>query len=234
MMGHAHAMSGALAWSAFALAAPHLGLHLDAPQMLAGSLATSGAALLPDADHPSGTIAWTFGRPSRWACRKVNALAGGHRRCTHTLLFPLGAALGLWLVLLFASLRADQQWVALPILFALTAFGLKATHITVDGRPHARVSHWTWIVSTLFTVAIGIAGVDLVWLPLAVGIGALAHLLGDCLTVEGCPLFWPLKPMHSHVRLPVLGHAGSTTEKALVPVMGVGAAVLPMMHWWGW
>jgi membrane-bound metal-dependent hydrolase YbcI (DUF457 family) len=30
-------------------------------------------------------------------------------------------------------------------------------------------------------------------MPFAIGLGTLAHLVGDCFTREGCPLFWPVR-----------------------------------------
>jgi membrane-bound metal-dependent hydrolase YbcI (DUF457 family) len=65
---------------------------------------------------------------------------------------------------------------------------------------------------------------DPVWLPVSVGLGALIHLAGDCLTKEGCPLFWPIT---SRFEIPIIRRTGNKFETAfLTPVMAVGAFVL--------
>src|SRR5690625_6322995 len=63
-MGGHHAISGAAAWLALtgsaSLGGYRLGggvLDLAGPEVLAGAVVAAGAALLPDIDHPSATIA---------------------------------------------------------------------------------------------------------------------------------------------------------------------------------
>ena len=58
-------------------------------------------------------------------------------------------------------------------------------------------------------------------------LGALIHLAGDCLTKEGCPLFWPLD---HRLEIPIIKRTGDKFETAfLTPVMAVGAFVLVFM-----
>ena len=109
MMGHSHALTGAVAWLGLAPVLAGLPLlnessrfietgimagALKPPELIAGALVCAGAAMLPDLDHPSATIAQTFG-PLTWGLSKaVNWLAGGHRAATHSLLFAIGAGVG--------------------------------------------------------------------------------------------------------------------------------------------
>src|SRR5690606_30760854 len=88
MMGHAHATTGAAAWVAITtVGAEPLGLApLGVEQILAGALVTAGAALLPDADHHSGTIAHSLPPLSNIVTSAVGTIAGGHRHATHSLL----------------------------------------------------------------------------------------------------------------------------------------------------
>ena len=60
-------------------------------------------------------------------------------------------------------------------------------------------------------------------LPLAVGIGVAAHVVGDCLTEEGCPLLWPI-PWRVSV-LP-LETEGLIERYVVGPVLGLAAVVL--------
>jgi len=190
MMGHSHALSGALVWLAAApgLAAltPVAGDALLPAELIAGALVCAGAAMLPDLDHPSATIAQTFG-PVTWLLSKVvNVLAGGHRHATHSLLFCVAAGFGA---------HALGQWntVARDVVVVLMiGLALRALAVGVPGRTITSA-----VVNVLLTTAIfvilGSLGVGYEWLGLAVGIGCLAHVAGDCLTERGCPVLWPLK-----------------------------------------
>jgi Predicted membrane-bound metal-dependent hydrolase (DUF457). len=193
MMGHSHALSGALVWLAAApgLAAltpltPFAGDALLPAELIAGALVCAGAAMLPDLDHPSATIAQTFG-PVTWLLSKVvNVLAGGHRHATHSLLFCVAAGAG-------AHALAQWNTVARDVVVVLMiGLALRALAIGVPGRTITSA-----VVNVLLTTAIflilGSLGVGYGWLGLAVGVGALAHVVGDCLTERGCPVLWPLK-----------------------------------------
>jgi hypothetical protein len=64
MMGRSHALSGA---AAFVAAAPLLDwvTNIGPLELAAGAVVTAGASMLPDLDHPSSTIARTFGWPTQ-------------------------------------------------------------------------------------------------------------------------------------------------------------------------
>ena len=81
MLGHDHALSGALA---FAAAAPVL--HVSGTQLAVGTALTAGAGVLPDLDEPGSTIARTFGFLTGSFAWVVHWLSGGHRKGTHSLL----------------------------------------------------------------------------------------------------------------------------------------------------
>jgi membrane-bound metal-dependent hydrolase YbcI (DUF457 family) len=62
------------------------------------------------------------------------------------------------------------------------------------------------------------------WLPFAIGLGCLTHLLGDILTEQGVRLFYPF---HFKVKIPIIRKTGNKVETWLVaPAMAVGAAVI--------
>ena len=56
MLGHDHALSGALAFTAVAPL-----LHVTGVHLAVGAVLTAGAGVLPDLDEPGSTIARTFG-----------------------------------------------------------------------------------------------------------------------------------------------------------------------------
>ena len=81
MLGHDHALSGALAFVAVAPLLPVSGTQLAVAATL-----TAGAEILPDLDEPGSTIARTFGFLTGAFAWIVHRLSGGHRKGTHSLL----------------------------------------------------------------------------------------------------------------------------------------------------
>ncbi|ETK32448.1 metal-dependent hydrolase [Microbispora sp. ATCC PTA-5024] len=198
MMGHSHALSGAAVWLAVAPAlvalpgvvSPELatltGPILTPSELVAGAVVCAGAAMLPDLDHPNATIAQTFG-PATWLLSKgVNAISGGHRHATHSLLFAVAAGLGTYFL-------SERYSVARDILVVLMiGLALRAVGIGVPGRTITSA-----VVNIVLTAALYLTflmlGVTYSWIGFAIGIGCLVHVIGDCLTERGCPVLWPIK-----------------------------------------
>lgn len=165
-----------------------------------------GAAVLPDIDHPEATIAHTFGPITHLAAELVHATSaglyhatrsrrdqdrdGGHRGITHTLLFTLVAGAGT-----DGLVQAFGLWAVAPLLFALTTVGIQA----LAGR---RIDAGTALVFAASAASLTAGATFLMrdvprgeialWFGMAVAVGCLTHLAGDCLTVQGCPLFFPV------------------------------------------
>jgi membrane-bound metal-dependent hydrolase YbcI (DUF457 family) len=179
--------------------------------MLAGTMACSGAALLCDLDHPQATIARAFGPASEALSRIVHRVSGGHRHATHSLLFVAVMFLATWL-----GVSQGGAWFALPLLFVLSTFAIRAMHLAPGMSMFAGLA----ATGVFWLVLDG----DYGWLPVAVGVGTLTHLLGDCLTKEGCPLLWPRR---THFRLPVIQRTGNRVETWLFgPAFAVGTFAL--------
>src|ERR1700733_10843234 len=81
MLGHDHALSGAVV---FAGVGPLL--HVTGAHLAAGIALTAGAGVLPDLDEPGSTIARTFGFLTGAFAWIVHTLSGGHRKGTHSFL----------------------------------------------------------------------------------------------------------------------------------------------------
>src|SRR5262252_4064694 len=81
MLGHDHALSGALA---FAVVAPLL--PVSGTQLAVAAALTAGAGILPDLDEPGSTIARTFGFLTGGFAWIIHKISGGHRKGTHSLL----------------------------------------------------------------------------------------------------------------------------------------------------
>lgn len=211
MLGRTHALSGALSWAAVCTAAPLTGVRPGWPAALLGLVSTAGAALLPDLDHPQATIAHSFGPLSRGLAEVVCKLSGGHRHATHSLAFAAAVPLALW-----PAVLAWGVWVALPLLAVLTVFAARALHVNRGLIP---------VLALTITGAAWFGlGRDVGWLPLSVASGILAHLAGDCLTAEGCPLLWPRR---RHFMLALVARTGNRVERWLfAPVFAAGTVAL--------
>ncbi|MEV6067267.1 metal-dependent hydrolase [Nocardia sp. NPDC052001] len=227
MLGHSHATSGALAWSAAAAALPLTVLTYPAMQsgnirvvdLVMGTFLTAGAALLPDADHPSGTISHVLGPVSHYACKGISWISGGHRHGTHSFAFVALVTYGTW---------AGEHWLGryftLSLVFFLLALAVRALNLAPTGdKPQA----WGTVV---ILAACGTFAIDHfisdkpAWLPFSVGLGAFAHLIGDCLTDRGCRLLWPLK---IRTRLPLIDRTGNKIETlVVVPIFALGTLAL--------
>lgn len=214
MMGRTHAASGTLAWAAVCAAAPLFGIRPGWPAVLAGLVSTAGAALLPDLDHPEATIAHTFGPLTRALAQFVHRVSGGHRHATHSLAFVALSAALVWPAVLLG-----RGWFAWPALFVLASFAGRALHLKLSMVPAAAVAFTGVCWFTLRT--------DVSWLPWSVLAGILAHLAGDCLTCEGCPLLWP-KPRH--YMLAVIRRTGNKVETwVFTPTFAAGTIALVVL-----
>ncbi|GAA1963687.1 metal-dependent hydrolase [Kitasatospora viridis] len=216
MMGHSHAVSGAMVYAATVPFLPPLLLHthLRPADVLLGTVLAAGAALLPDLDHHDGTIANFLGPFSKLLCRFVAKISGGHRHATHSLLFVALMGGGTW-----AGVHYLGRWFTLGLTFFLLALAIKALRLHVPGD-----RHHTWL-TVIGLAVVGTVVMDKwmpsapVWLPYAVALGTLTHLMGDCLTKMGAPLLWPHKERYEIVLIKRSGNDMET--KVLVPIMTV-------------
>ncbi|MFC6154931.1 metal-dependent hydrolase [Nocardioides yefusunii] len=234
-MGVTHATSGAALWIATTGVLPYLdtGIHpLPASAVLAGSIITAGAALLPDLDHHSATIAHSVPLVGRTIAAIANNVGGGHRQGFHA---PL-MLVGVWFL---ASWMSRWQWDIGEFTVAAGA-GLTALALCSFGVKARRyVSSWAkaWAVGLAYAaLVLAMSPQGPSWLPLAVTMGYAVHLVGDILTTGGLPVLWPITirpprwvrrtPVLSavwrpggHVAVPLLGDAGSRREKVLGVLM---------------
>jgi membrane-bound metal-dependent hydrolase YbcI (DUF457 family) len=91
---------------------------------------------------------------------------------------------------MYAALEASP-WVAVPLLALLVGLALVAWEELIPGR------RWERLWPANLAASIGIAGflivaeVALAWLPAAVLIGWVAHIVGDAVTTGGVRPFMP-------------------------------------------
>jgi membrane-bound metal-dependent hydrolase YbcI (DUF457 family) len=262
MMGANHAACGAAAWAALATrfdlncsalhavlpAVPEhvvvgLGLLPVTPVgVVTGALVTAGAAILPDADHHSSTIAHSLPPLSNALCSGLGRASGGHRHGTHSILGVVAFVAAAWLAGLW-TIPTSEFGLVFPgaglVSILLVAFAAKALKTIPDS-----MRRFPWAVGVAVAVFIALcAPEERGWFPVAVGVGVVVHILGDVLTLEGCNLVWPLvlRPPRRLRRLPVLrrvwrsngffavpllGHAGSLREWLLLVPVGAYALLV--------
>lgn len=219
-MGAGHAITGAGVWIAVTgTALPATGIMpLDPSEVIAGALICAGAALLPDADHPSATISHAFPGGSL-VTGTLGALAGGHRKGMHSLI----AALIVLIALPFA-IRVTLPLTVWPHQLQLGALIVVCACMAFALKPLRFVSSWpaAWIVAAaLAFLAQLLPGlVDI--LPLCVTIGYLTHLAGDMLTAGGVPLLWPvmISPPRIIAKTPIVSRIWLSHGAFAVPILG--------------
>ena len=176
-LGHTHALSGAVTGSAASIYV----LHLPLPQAALMAGLTAGAAVLPDIDHPSSTLARSFGFLTRAFAWSVGRISGGHRHGTHSL---IGVAVFTALAWLAVACRHDTA--------GRVALGAFLTLILAAALIALRLGgHWSDALAIGGAVAMVSAGTGLSLVALATGLGCATHIAGDMLTDSGCPLALP-------------------------------------------
>jgi len=164
----------------------------------------------------------------------------GHRTITHTLVFAgltgtliagiagLSDDLGAWLAgrtgLPIAPLG---KLLTAVIVYVFVQIGAAALRANFGGRRRkvpllppkgnrkrgrARVHKSTAVALLCAVASYALVPGDVWWLGLAVGVGCVAHCLGDVITASGCPILWPLP-------VPSRGTRYDRTLRRRVPVV---------------
>ncbi|SIL10818.1 inner membrane protein [Mycobacteroides abscessus subsp. abscessus] len=215
MMGYSHSVSAAAAW--LALVETDI-IPVQSPQiLLVTALTCAGAGMLPDIDHKNGTIAHSIPPVSSIVSAVVSSLSGGHRKGTHSLV----GLIFFWAVAILAERLTYQgiPWASLLITaymggLALRTFGAPGGWLGAIG-----LGFLAWHTDSLAMT------------PLAIGVGATVHVIGDFLTTRGVNPAWPLTlkaPTSSmfwkksgYFALPLLGDAGSKREMVLTSALSL-------------
>jgi membrane-bound metal-dependent hydrolase YbcI (DUF457 family) len=217
MMGRAHAVSGVLAAVTVAYST---NADVATGVLMIGTL--PGFALLPDIDHAKATVSNTYG----WLTRLFSYVLG-HRRETHSVPGITALAFGVHLAVQYEQFVVSRVvltvvltlcWAAIIRLFKIPGFW-------DDIAPIPAAIAVVWFPETLAAVGIEL---DLSYLPPAVAFGMLIHVVGDVITKQGCPLFWPFSKRKTKL---ALFKAGSWFERwIMVPAMIVGTGFVG----WEW
>lgn len=213
-LGHTHALSGLVAGTAVGLYVTH---QRPGHLVLFAGL-TAGAAVLPDIDHPSSSLARSFGFLTRTFAWLVGRVSGGHRHLTHAVIGVAGFA---GLARLAVGYRKETAGaIGLGVLLALIiAGGLYAMRVTGHGAD---------ILAFAGAIALVVSGAGLTLVPSAVLVGCAVHVAGDMLTDEGCPLLYPLSRYRFRLLPEPLAFTTGTRPELWVldPALVVGLGLL--------
>ena len=186
--------------------------QLGPAQLAAGTLIACGAAMIPDIDHPQATLARSLPPVSNAISRTVNMLAGGHRKGTHTIwCWALITALAYWGLQLSVG----------PIVALIVASFCALLFLRVLTESDGLVC--LLLACVLGGAAVLAAGPDMAWIEHAIFIGFGLHLLGDIVTTEGIPMFYPF---WGNQRIPVLGDTDHFRERTAGTLCGFVAFYL--------
>lgn len=233
MRGLSHVVSGAAAY-----------LVVDTARLLPGSpsiltaasltVLAAGSAAFCDLDQCGSTSARTFGPLTECLAACIRAASRGHREGTHSVIGAVSFT-GFTLTAVLLSSHAGQGGSELAShVGGLAAVALIST-LAVASAIQAvwRVHHYlTDLIAASCGILIAVCHSRLpgimTGLPVAVGLGVTAHILGDMLTVHGCPLAWPISERCVHLlprRLRIsTGHRPETVIRIALTVVAAWLA----------
>jgi membrane-bound metal-dependent hydrolase YbcI (DUF457 family) len=187
--GGTHAATGAIAGLGLALLTGASLRHTmpveeQAARDVLFAALTAGFALLPDADHPKASFAYSAGGLSHGLSHILARLFGGHRGGMHSV---FGIAL-FALLSEAAAVWAPNRW-ALGILAAVMAMCIIAGLVATGFARHSSGTLVLGCAIAGVSVALPAVRAD-IWLLVAVGMAV--HVLEDEFTGHGCALLWPV------------------------------------------
>lgn len=210
-MGWTHAASGTLAFGGATLL-----FHFGLEEIAIGTVITTGAAMINDLDHKNAHSTKTFGFVSWVAHHIVVAIFGPHRHGTHGLIFPIALGIGAQVAITYRHSTGGMIAISILMILAVaSAVRLLKIHGIVDDA-----------VGVLSVIGIvWFTDVDLRIVPACLMLGALTHIVGDCLTDRGCPLFWPISMRKFTLGIFTTGKTGEKIVRVII-VLGI-IAIIP-------
>jgi membrane-bound metal-dependent hydrolase YbcI (DUF457 family) len=216
------------------------------PVLLTAAGVTAGAALLPDLDCPSSTVARSCGPVTKVLSELVDTASlgiyrltagpkdspreGGHRTFTHTILAAVLAGLGVTALCGAFGKPAVLGVLAFTLMFAIRGlmadWAKKEGWLAVLGVTAACTAAAWWTLPT--------DGTSYAFLGVCVTLGMILHDLGDAITRAGVPLLAPVpyngKRWWEFTLGPLAIRAGGVVEAAvLLPALSA-AAILGLVH----
>lgn len=221
MMGRQHALTGVLAATGTAYA-----IKADVPTFVLLCTTLPGTALLPDIDHPDSTVSNVYGPITRTFARVLD-----HRKQTHSIPGVLAFCTAVYFAAQYANepMFSTAWWVSRSLLFVVLtliyASTLRLFHIRGwldDFLPVPVCAMITY--GETFLIDLGVRPFPFRDLPLLVALGMITHILGDWITKQKMPIFWPFSSRGSALGLFKAG--GKFEMWIMLPMILLGSAVL--------
>lgn len=210
MIGKNHIITGISGWALTApLVLPLCSVEANPKNLIAGGIICAGASVLPDIDTPNSTIAHSLGFITHIIAKIVAFISGGHRNGTHSIAGVAAFILAAW------ALITLQPQTTLPIIFLLTALVIKT--LFKNGM------FVTLFGSLIISLAIFSLAQPALWLVPVIGLGCALHIIGDMLTPQGAPLFYPIK---ARFKVPLIRSTGDFTEQIIVAIITIGTFLI--------
>jgi membrane-bound metal-dependent hydrolase YbcI (DUF457 family) len=229
MMGRQHGLTGVLA----AAGTAHV-LKADVPMFVLLCTTLPGTALLPDIDHPDSTVSSTYG-PITGLLSKVL----DHRKQTHSVPGILIFSTAVALAVQYAGTWTSYENVTVPNMIArgflavvliliwsssLRLFKIKGKLDDFAPIPFAALITY----GEPYIRDLGINPFPFKYLPYMVALGMLVHVIGDVITKQAFPLWWPFSDRKTALGL---FRAGGRFEMwVMLPLIIVGTGT-EMVFW---
>lgn len=230
MLGRSHAISGAMASSLALTAVPD---YVAAEPFAAAAfvVTTTGAAVLPDADHPNATAAKVLPPLSAPICGVVATVSGGHRKGTHYLLGLIVFAVVVTVACAPSLiLGADHPYNTYAVISqavltgVCVAMGLGALRVFRASKSPA----FGWVAAFLAGALVWYSQLDpLVTIAALVG-GCFVHIVGDMLTPQGVQFLWPIT---TTFRIPILATKDKEARKRREALLASLMIVVTIIAW---
>lgn len=230
MMGRTHAETGLFA----AIGTAYL-IKADVPTAVLLCTTLPGTAILNDIDHPDSTVSRTYG-PITGVLSKVLT----HRRQTHSVPGIMAFSTAVY----FASVHFENMiskgflMLVLVLIWAATLRLFKIPGWLDDFAPIPFAALITF--GQPWLDQLGIPRFPFEYLPFMVCLGMLVHVVGDLITHQPIPLWWPVSKRKTALKL---FKAGSIPEYWIVaPMTLIGTAYvgwlwikeITMIEWSFW
>lgn len=210
MMGRTHALSGTVVGLGTGLV-----LDMTVESMILCTLLSTGAAMIPDLDHPKSSISLSGGILTRGISSLVEKFSGGHRKATHSLLGVLVAGVLSWVC---TRVHLEGLWIFLMVMGLLSVLPIR------KGLPLAGMGLALTFLGVVSSLPTEIT-------PWCLVLGMATHILGDTITVGGCPLLFPNRRLVSlrwfRTNHPIERVLQTMMLVSLVPMGMVGLGAFP-------
>jgi membrane-bound metal-dependent hydrolase YbcI (DUF457 family) len=218
MMGRQHALTGVLAAGSAAYV-----LRADVPTFVLLCTTLPGTAILNDIDHPDSTVSSTYG-PITGLLSQVLS----HRKQTHSVPGILAFSTLVYVATVHPSNLIARAFLAIVLVLIWSAtirlFKIKGWVDDVIPIPFALAVTF----GEPLLIESGISPFPFKYLPYMIALGMLTHVVGDLMTKQKIPLWWPFSDKGTALGLFKAG--GKFEMWIMLPLIVIGSGTF-IVRW---